>query len=106
MVEYLPLYSAEQARRHDVLPGITGWAQINGRNSVSWPEKFALDVWYVDHGSLWLDVQIILLTSWRVVARHGINKPGFTTSDSFCGDEDVPGIGVQTGSGSASPTHG
>jgi sugar transferase EpsL len=91
LVEYLPLYSAEQARRHNVLPGITGSAQINGRNAASWPEKFAHDVWYVDHGSLWVDVQIIALTAWRVLRRQGINQPGFATAAPFRGEQLLQG---------------
>lgn len=74
--EYLPLYSAEQARRHDVRPGITGWAQVNGRNSISWERKFELDVWYVDHLSFLLDARIILLTLAKVVRRQGISAEG------------------------------
>ena len=88
LMEYLPLYSAEQRRRHDVLPGITGWAQINGRNAASWPQKFALDLWYVDHQSLWLDLKIIALTAWRVLKRDGINQPGRATADRFLGTEE------------------
>src|SRR5262245_38726044 len=87
LVEYLPLYSAEQAPRHNVPPGITGSAQINGRNAASWPEKFAHDVWYVDHGSLWVDVRIIVLTAWKVLRRHGINQPGFATAAPFRGEQ-------------------
>jgi len=85
LVKYLPLYSPEQMRRHSVLPGITGWAQINGRNALSWQEKFALDVWYVDHWSLWLDVKIILLTVLKVLKREGINEPGQATAREFNG---------------------
>ena len=87
LMAYLPLYSAEQARRHDIPPGITGWAQVNGRNAVSWPEKFALDLWYLEHGSLWLDVKIIVLTFWKVIARDGINQEGHTTAPRFRGEE-------------------
>jgi lipopolysaccharide/colanic/teichoic acid biosynthesis glycosyltransferase len=90
LMEYLPLYSAEQKRRHDVLPGITGWAQVNGRNAASWPRKFALDVWYVDHQSLWLDLKIIVLTCWTVLKREGINQPGRVTADRFRGTEETP----------------
>ena len=86
LMQYLPLYSAEQMRRHDVLPGITGWAQINGRNVASWPEKFALDVWYVDNHSLGLDLKIIARTLWKVIKREGINQPGFISSDYFRGN--------------------
>lgn len=83
--EYLPLYSAEQARRHDVRPGITGWAQVNGRNSISWDRKFELDVWYVDHLSLLLDARIILLTLAKVVQRQGISAEGSATMEKFTG---------------------
>jgi len=76
MVEYLPLYNAEQARRHEVMPGITGWAQVNGRNAITWEEKFSLDVWYVDHQSFWLDLKILWLTLLKVIQRAQIDKPG------------------------------
>ena len=85
LVEYLARYSPEQARRHEVLPGITGWAQINGRNTLSWEEKFRLDVWYVDNWSFWLDIKILLLTVWKVVRREGINAPGQDTMEEFLG---------------------
>ena len=86
LMQYLERYSREQARRHEVLPGITGWAQVNGRNNVSWEEKFALDVWYVDHRSFWLDLKILfLLTPWKVLAREGISEPGNATSREFMG---------------------
>jgi lipopolysaccharide/colanic/teichoic acid biosynthesis glycosyltransferase len=85
LLEYLPLYNSEQARRHQVRPGITGWAQVNGRNAISWEEKFALDVWYVDHQSLWLDMKIIALTLWKVLRRNDINAPGETTMPRFTG---------------------
>jgi len=87
LMEYLPRYTKEQARRHDVRPGITGWAQINGRNAVSWEEKFELDVWYVDHGNLWLDVKILWLTAWRVVRREGIAADGHATMPKFMGTQ-------------------
>lgn len=87
LVEYLPLYSAEQARRHEVRPGITGWAQVNGRNAVSWPEKFALDIWYVDNRSLLLDIWILLLTIKKVFVREGISAEGQATASRFTGDE-------------------
>ena len=83
--EYLPLYSAEQARRHDVRPGITGWAQVNGRNSIGWDRKFELDVWYVDHLSLLLDARIILLTLAKVVQRQGLSAEGSATMEKFTG---------------------
>jgi lipopolysaccharide/colanic/teichoic acid biosynthesis glycosyltransferase len=76
LMEYLPRYTHEQARRMNVLPGITGWAQINGRNAISWEEKFALDVWYVDHWSIGLDLKIILITAWKTVRRQDISPPG------------------------------
>lgn len=87
LVEYLPLYNAEQARRHLVKPGLTGWAQINGRNAISWQEKFALDVWYVDHQSLWLDMKIILLTIKKICAREGISAKGEATMPKFTGND-------------------
>lgn len=85
LVEYLPLYSAEQARRHDVRPGLTGWAQVNGRNAISWDEKFSLDLWYLDHRGLWLDIKIILLTARKVLFREGISAPGDATMPKFSG---------------------
>jgi sugar transferase EpsL len=85
LVEYLPLYSAEQARRHEVKPGITGWAQVNGRNAISWEEKFALDVWYVDNQSMWLDIRIIFLTVFKVIKREGISGSGEATMSRFTG---------------------
>lgn len=85
LVSYLPLYDDEQARRHNVLPGIAGWAQVNGRNAISWEEKFALDVWYVDHWSVWLDTKILILTIWKVIKREGINQPGHATAELFTG---------------------
>ncbi len=85
LVEYLPLYSPEQARRHEVRPGITGWAQVNGRNALGWEEKFALDVWYVDHRSLWLDLKILWLTVKKVLVRDGISAAGEATMARFTG---------------------
>jgi len=85
LMEYLPLYSPEQARRHEVRPGITGWAQVNGRNAISWDEKFALDVWYVDNQTLWLDIRIMALTVRRVFARQGISADGEATMTKFTG---------------------
>jgi len=85
LVEYLPLYSPEQARRHNVKPGITGWAQINGRNAISWEEKFELDVWYVDNQSFWLDLKILFLTVKKVFARSDINAAGEATMTKFTG---------------------
>lgn len=84
--EYLPLYSAEQARRHEVRPGITGWAQVNGRNAISWKKKFELDVWYVDHCSFWLDLKIIFMTIKKVLVREGISKEGLATTERFNGN--------------------
>ncbi|MEG4441361.1 sugar transferase [Microcoleus sp. AT9_B5] len=86
MVEYLQRYSPEQARRHDVMPGITGWAQINGRNTISWQEKFNLDVWYVDNWSLWLDLKILFLTVWKVFKREGISQANHATVEDFMGN--------------------
>lgn len=85
LMEYLPLYSPEQARRHEVRPGVTGWAQVNGRNAISWDEKFALDVWYVDNRSLWLDLKIIWLTVRKVIKRDGISAAGEATMSKFTG---------------------
>jgi len=86
MVEYLERYSPEQARRHDVIPGITGWAQINGRNTISWQEKFNLDVWYVDNWSLWIDLKILFLTVWKVVKTEGISQANHATVEDFMGN--------------------
>ena len=86
LVQYLPLYSKEQARRQDVRPGITGWAQVNGRNAISWTKKFELDVWYVDHCSFWLDVKIIFLTIKKVFVREGISQEGQATMEFFTGN--------------------
>lgn len=83
---YLPLYSKEQARRHEVRPGITGWAQVNGRNAISWAKKFELDVWYVDHCSFWLDLKIIFLTIKKVFIREGISQEGQATIEPFNGN--------------------
>ncbi|MHB8856699.1 MAG: sugar transferase [Bellilinea sp.] len=85
LVEYLPRYSAEQRRRHEVLPGITGWAQVNGRNALTWEEKFALDVWYVDHWSFGLDIKILWLTVGQVLQRRNITPPGQTSMEEFRG---------------------
>lgn len=85
LMQYLPLYTQEQARRHDVMPGITGWAQIHGRNALSWEEKFALDVWYVDHWSLGLDLAILLRTIAAVLRKEGISAPGEATMSEFMG---------------------
>lgn len=85
LVQYLPLYSPEQARRHEVRPGISGWAQVHGRNAISWAEKFKLDVWYVDHCTLWTDIRIIFITIKNVLARKDINQSGETTMEGFNG---------------------
>lgn len=85
LVEYLPLYSREQARRHEVRPGITGWAQVNGRNAISWEEKFKLDVWYVDNRSFWLDLKILFMTVAKVFRREGISQEGQATMERFTG---------------------
>lgn len=87
LVEYLPLYSRVQARRHEVRPGITGWAQVNGRNALSWDRKLELDVWYVDNRSLWLDIRILWLTAGKVLARDGISAPGEATMPRFTGPQ-------------------
>lgn len=88
LMEYLPLYSSEQARRHEVPPGITGWAQVNGRNAVAWKERFALDVWYVDHQSLWLDLKTLWLTVRTVLKREGVSAHGEATMSKFRGNAD------------------
>jgi lipopolysaccharide/colanic/teichoic acid biosynthesis glycosyltransferase len=88
LMEYLPLYSKEQYRRHEVCPGITGWAQVNGRNAISWEDKFKLDVWYVDNRSFWLDLKILFLTVRKVLVRDGISGEGEATMSKFTGDKD------------------
>ena len=88
LIAYLPLYNPEQSRRHEVLPGITGWAQVNGRNALTWEEKFAHDVWYVDHWSLWLDIKIIGLTVIKVLRQEGISQPGQATALLFRGNSE------------------
>jgi lipopolysaccharide/colanic/teichoic acid biosynthesis glycosyltransferase len=85
LMQYLERYSPEQMRRHEALPGITGWAQVNGRNALTWEEKFRLDVWYVDHWSFWLDIRILLLTLWKMITREGISQPGHATAEEFMG---------------------
>ena len=87
LVEYLPLYNAEQSRRHDVIPGFTGWAQVHGRNELDWLEKFRLDVWYVDHWTFWLDIKILLKTVLKVLKREGISQPGQATAEPFRGNQ-------------------
>ena len=88
LIEYLPLYSEKQKRRHDVKPGITGWAQVNGRNAISWEQKFDYDVWYVDHQSFWLDVKILWMTFLKVVKRSDISQEGQATMEVFKGAND------------------
>ena len=89
LMEYLPLYTPQQYRRHEVRPGVTGWAQVNGRNAISWEEKFALDVWYVENQSLWLDVKILWLTVRRVLLRDGISAAGEATMGKFTGSKQA-----------------
>ncbi|WP_408033873.1 sugar transferase [Thalassotalea algicola] len=88
LIEYLPLYSHEQAKRHNVRPGITGWAQVNGRNNLSWQEKFKLDVWYVENQSFWLDIKILFLTVYKVIKRSDIAADGEVTMTKFTGNEE------------------
>ena len=85
LMQYLERYTQEQARRHEVLPGITGWAQINGRNALNWEDKFRFDTWYVEHWSLQLDIKILALTFWKTIKREGISQPGHATSEEFMG---------------------
>ncbi|PSW57449.1 sugar transferase [Photobacterium leiognathi] len=87
LMQYLPLYNKEQSRRHDVRPGVTGWAQINGRNAISWQQKFSLDVWYVENSSFWLDMKILLLTIKKVFIKEGISSNGHVTTEYFKGNE-------------------
>ncbi|MFW6116155.1 MAG: sugar transferase [bacterium] len=87
LMRYLDRYTPEQMRRHEARPGITGWAQVNGRNALTWEEKFDLDVWYVDNWSLWLDVKIIALTVWKILKREGISQPGYATAEEFMGSQ-------------------
>ncbi len=86
LTEYLDRYTPEQLRRHDVKPGITGWAQVNGRNELSWEDKFKLDLWYVENQSLGLDLKIIAMTAWKIFKKEGINQPGHATAEKFKGD--------------------
>lgn len=88
LMQYLDRYTPEQARRHDVLPGMAGWAQVNGRNLLSWEDKFRMDVWYVDNWSIGLDIKILGLTFWKVLKREGISQPGHATSEEFMGRAD------------------
>lgn len=89
LMQYLDRYTTEQARRHDVLPGMAGWAQVNGRNLLSWEDKFRMDVWYVDHWSIGLDLKILALTFWKVITREGISQPGHATAEEFMGSPDT-----------------
>ena len=89
LMQYLNRYTPEQARRHDVKPGITGWAQVNGRNAITWEEKFRLDVWYVDNMSLGLDIKIITMTIWKILKRDGINQSGQATAEEFLGSSSA-----------------
>ncbi|MBT2699458.1 sugar transferase [Bacillus sp. ISL-40] len=93
LMEYLPLYTKEQSKRHQVKPGITGWAQINGRNAITWEEKFELDVWYVNNRSFLLDMKILFLTVYKVAVSEGINQPGQVTMESFKGSNSTIGRG-------------
>lgn len=88
LMEYLPLYSPAQLKRHNVKPGITGWAQVNGRNAISWEQKFELDVWYVENQSLWLDVKILFMTLLKVIKKEGISQDGHVTMEKFSGSGD------------------
>jgi lipopolysaccharide/colanic/teichoic acid biosynthesis glycosyltransferase len=90
LMQYLPLYSPEQARRHLVKPGLTGWAQVNGRNALTWDEKFTLDIWYVDNRSFWLDIKILWMTAFKVFKREGINASGEATMPAFQGCDGKP----------------
>ncbi len=87
LMQYLQRYTPQQARRHEVLPGMAGWAQIHGRNVIAWEDKFELDVWYVDHWSLGLDVKILIITLWKVLKREGISQPGHATAEEFMGSD-------------------
>jgi len=104
-VRYLPRYSPQQARRHEVRPGITGWAQINGRNTLTWEQKFAYDVWYVDHRSFWLDLKILWLTVWQVLARRGISAEGEATMGEFYCDHPVVAMGSVKSAKGGKGTH-
>ncbi len=87
LMEYLPLYNARQARRHEARPGITGWAQVNGRNALQWEERFELDLWYIEHRSFWLDLRILAMTAWRMLRPRGISQPGHATMPKFTGSK-------------------
>jgi lipopolysaccharide/colanic/teichoic acid biosynthesis glycosyltransferase len=90
LMDYLPFYNPEQARRHEVRPGITGWAQVNGRNAISWEQKFSLDLWYVEHRGLWVDVKVLALTVLKIIKRDGINSSADETMPRFTGSGDLP----------------
>jgi sugar transferase EpsL len=87
LMQYMARYTPEQARRHEAKPGITGWAQVNGRNALSWEDKFKLDIWYVDHRSFFLDIEILALTLWKILRREGVNQPGQATAEEFTGSQ-------------------
>ena len=103
LMEYLPRYTREQARRHDVRPGITGWAQLNGRNTLPWERRFALDVWYVDHQSFRLDTRILVLTVWHALAQVGVSQPGEGTEEHFRGREPATDVPASSESASNMP---
>jgi lipopolysaccharide/colanic/teichoic acid biosynthesis glycosyltransferase len=104
-MQYLARYTPEQARRHEVKPGITGWAQVNGRNAITWEEKFALDVWYVDNWSLWLDIKILAMTVVKVFKREGISAKGEATMPEFMGNEHNEYDEIGKGPWQAAATH-
>ena len=106
LMQYLPLYTPEQARRHQARPGITGWAQVNGRNALSWDDKFALDVWYVDNQTFWLDVKILFLTVARVFRREGISQQGEATAAAFTGSRTPGDEGATPSVKGTEPPHG
>ncbi len=99
LMEYLPRYTPQQMRRHEVRPGLTGWAQVRGRNALSWDDKFDLDVWYVDHRSLRLDARILWATAWSVLGRRGISAPGHATAEKFQGSARPDGAAADSGGG-------
>lgn len=92
LMQYLDRFTPEQARRHEVKPGLTGWSQVNGRNAISWEEKFKLDIWYVDNWSIWLDIKIILITVWMIIRREGINQPGQPTMEEFKSTDETDSL--------------
>ncbi len=106
LVQYLERYTPEQLRRQSVLPGITGWAQVNGRNAISWEDKFRLDVWYVDHWSFWLDIKILFITLWKVITVQGINQPGQATAAEFMGVRPVRSASDRKVQGRSRPSRG